>query len=380
MKDLVTRPMRGRCLLRDVQSDVPCPSRSIPVIANLHTFDGRPTSPRAHLFRIGAHCPSFLCLVLLLGFISNDIRAESINLPNHASLSDPEPFLAYVDPQTSQGAIALRGVPGTHETNVPTLVKVFSWKNGDYVSEWGFPSETSALHLTNVVLASGRYNGTNWNYSSYASNVTIVKWVDRNADLYNLIKDLGGKWPEEAEFESILGRGFYIDDFKHLRINGNVLTGVYHRRLAIEGRISCPTNLQYDYYYRILGTETVRRHSVMLQPFANGSYVPLHIRTWYAINGTNEQLESAYDIIALTNSPAVRSFSPLELYPWADLIFREGDRLFEVRNGDKYEIQTPRSGIARTWRRVFLILSGALTFSICLIYIFWKLRYANTRT
>jgi hypothetical protein len=289
-----------------------------------------------------------------------------------------DPFLAYVDPERSRGAIAVKR---RHDTKAPPWVTVYSWEFGQFLAETGFSDSHSLLTLTNVAFSAGRWNGTNWGYRN--GDLVVITRISKGSDLAELMRALGGKMPEEAAFQTILGRGLDLRDFGRLQVRGNTIRGIYHQHIPFSGVIERePDRLEYTYGYTLDGTETIRIHHLTLQPFPGGGFLPAHLTIW-VVDGGITNVERDFEVIAVSAIPARPSLSPFQLYSEARLLEQADDRLFLILDGVKHELKrNPRvtrnpDEVSHRSKLVFIALFGGVT--LLVVFIGFLLRSRRPR-
>jgi hypothetical protein len=171
-----------------------------------------------------------------------------------------------------------------------------------------------------------------------------------------------------------MGRGLDLQDFERLKGHGDSVRGIYHQRIPITGRlVSGVDRFEYNFSYKLDGTETARSHWVKLQSFPGGGFVPSRLTTWVVHLGVTN-LESDYEIMSVRESPAAPSLSPFALYPLARRLEQAGDRLFAADSGRKIELKRSPTEPLRSYKALFVAIIILLSVLVFLLRFFLRPR------
>ncbi len=283
---------------------------------------------------------------------------------------DVEDFFQYVDPNKTAGTIAVV-FGNTNDSIKSKVIDVMIWDHNDFIAERGIPINDDIYSVTNIIEAGGRWKGTNWQYNR--KNLTFFTKLTRNQ--INVAESSGGKSIAEFTFYKILGRGIDLSEFKQIEHHGNIFNGITQRRIPIIGNV-VPGEEENKYIcsYKLFSTELSYQSTVKLQKFPDGGFIPTRLVTYRIYRGITNLCDDCH-IIAITNKPVKTSLNPLTLYKNAKILEQIGEKIFDVKNGNKTQIM---SGTQPTFLKsnilLFIALFLFITIITAILWIFLKSR------
>lgn len=240
--------------------------------------------------------------------------------------ADPvDEFLAAPDYRSSTGNIIFR----SNGTNAPpNMLQHIAWSNADFVSEYlreGTAKEIDVLNQ-NLVLSSGRYHGTNWQYRNH---VLTIEQSPGEAE--QRVKNLlGGMKPDEHFLSTILGRGFTLDELAALKKESNsILSGKYQLMVPIKCQLLDSNGIytaEFELKTRYHGNVTYKRIFSLI-PFSPGTYIPNFLQS-HIIGSNLPPVTMDVNVLFATNDIENEILSPWDRYGTNELRFRNGGDIY----------------------------------------------------
>ena len=285
-----------------------------------------------------------------------------------------EDFFKYPDPEKTSGSIVVADKDVLNNTNVSKIITIYSWDKGNFLSEMGLADENDQFSIKKLLSASGKWDGKNWSFYSDGNYLSYITKLSKSQLEY--VRGINGRFPKEAEFAKIIGRGVDILELKDFERQGRIVKGfVQQKRVPINGQVERRGD-EYIFVYNFTGSDLIRSNVMKLREFNSGTYIPSYLTTYFINNGTTI-LENNYVVLVLTNKPVKNSLSPFILYKDAKIFEQVGERVFSVENGLKKEIPVERPGTKQEFLfsdkmgKTTLLLIGLIIFISVIAILLW---------